>query len=120
MAETEATAAQGTTSEAFEQWAADPSRWKEPDGVLTGGDAAAYGRQVLESAGVDVGAIERSAGRPRIGRDTAPKGSRSPRVNTAISAQADEGLQQLVRVRGRSKSDLVREAIDQYLLHETA
>lgn len=120
MAQTDATDSQETTNEAFERWADDPTRWKQPEGVLTGEAAAAYGRQVLQDAGVDVEAIERSAGRPRIGGDAAPKGIRSPRVNTAISTQADEGLQQLVKARGRSRSALVREAIDQYLLHETA
>ena len=101
--------------EALARWAEDPSAWGEPADVLTGDAAAAFGRSLLESAGVDVEAVERSVGRPRVGGSHAPKGVRSPRVNVAISDKTDELLHQLGRRRGVSRSDLVREALDTYL-----
>jgi hypothetical protein len=101
--------------EALARWAEDPSAWGDPAEVLTGEAAAAYGRGLLESAGIDVAAVERSVGRPRIGGAHAPKGVRSPRVNVAISDQTDELLDQLGKRRGVSRSVLVREALDTYL-----
>lgn len=101
---------------ALAKWAEDPARWAAPKGVLRGADAAAYGRGVLKAAGVDIAAVERAVGRPRVGpRDSAPKGVRSPRVNVSISLTQDQLLDQLARDRGRSRSDLVREALDTYL-----
>jgi Ribbon-helix-helix protein, copG family len=103
---------------ALAKWAEDPTTWNTPEGVLRGDAAAAYGRSVLEAAGVDVVSVERAAGRPRVGRrDSAPKGIRSPRVNVSISQTQDQLLDQLVRDRGRSRSELVREALDTYLSH---
>ena len=49
-------------------FAADPDAWGEPQGRVTGTDAAAHGRALLEAAGIDVAAVERSVGRPRLGR----------------------------------------------------
>jgi hypothetical protein len=103
---------------ALAKWAEDPTTWSAPEGVLRGDAAAAYGRSVLEAAGVDVAAVERAAGRPRVGRrDSAPKGIRSPRVNVSISQTQDQLLDQLARDRGQSRSELVREALDTYLTH---
>lgn len=101
--------------EALARWAENPFAWGDPAEVLEGDDAATFGRGVLEAAGVDVGAIERSVGRPRVGGSTGPKGVRSPRVNVAISDTADQLLNQLGRRRGMSRSELVREALDSYL-----
>lgn len=50
-------------------------------------------------------------------RDSAPKGVRSPRVNVSISLTQDQLLDQLAHDRGRSRSELVREALDAYLSH---
>ncbi len=103
---------------ALATWAEDPATWTEPKGVLRGDAAAAYGRSVLEAAGVDLAAVERAAGRPRVGRrDSAPKGVRSPRVHVAISLTQDQLLDQLAHDRGQSRSELVREALDTYLSH---
>lgn len=100
------------------KWAEDPATWTAPKGVLRGDEAAAYGRGVLEAAGVDVAAVERAVGRPRVGRhESAPKGVRSPRVTVAISLTQDQLLDQLAHARGRSRSELVREALDNYLSH---
>jgi hypothetical protein len=98
-------------------WAEDPATWTAPKGVVRGDEAAAYGRGVLEAAGVDIAAVERAVGR-RVGRhESAPQGVRSPRVNVAISLTQDRLLDQLAQARGRSRSDLVREALDHYLSH---
>jgi hypothetical protein len=101
---------------ALAKWAEDPTKWTAPERVLRGDAAAAYGRSVLEAAGVDIAAVERAVGRPRVGRlDKAPKGSRSPRVNVSISLTQDQLLDKLVHDQGRSRSELVREALDTYL-----
>jgi hypothetical protein len=103
---------------ALATWAQDPTAWSAPQGVLRGQAAAAYGRGVLEAAGVDLAAVERAVGRPRVGRrDSAPKGVRSPRVNVAISLTQDQLLDQLAHDSGRSRSELVREALDTFLSH---
>ncbi|PZS30875.1 MAG: hypothetical protein DLM58_12915 [Pseudonocardiales bacterium] len=103
---------------ALAKWAEDPTTWSAPRGVLRGDGAVAYGRSLLEAAGVDIAAVERAAGRPRVGpRDSAPKGVRSPRVNVSISLTQDQLLDQLAHAHGRTRSDLVREALDTYLSH---
>jgi hypothetical protein len=103
---------------ALAKWAEDPATWTAPKGVLRGDAAAAYGRSVLEDAGVDIAAVDRAAGRPRVGRlESAAKGVRSPRVNVSISQTQNQLLDQLALDRGRSRSELVREAIDSYLSH---
>ncbi|GMA37782.1 hypothetical protein [Demequina litorisediminis] len=99
---------------ALDAFAADPTKWGQSRGTLTGADAAAHGRALLESAGVDVEAIERSAGRPRLDRATNKPGQRSPRVNVAVTDAQDRALARLVGP-GRKKSDIVRDAIDEYL-----
>jgi hypothetical protein len=103
------------SDEDLAQWAADPAQWKDPVQVLTGDDAAAYGRGLLTDAGIDVDAVDRTVGRPRVGGDKAIPGVRSPRVNVAISATANDQLHHLEQQRGVSRSELVREAIDYYL-----
>ena len=107
-----------TDDRALADWAEDPTTWKAPTGVLSGDDAAEYGGRVIEAAGVDLAAVDRAVGRPRVGRhEHAPKGVRSPRVNVAITLTQDQQLAQLAQARGRSRSELVREAIDIYLSH---
>lgn len=92
-------------------------RWAEYP-LLRGNAAAAYGRGVLEAAGVDVAAVERAVGGPTSRRpDSMPSGVRSPRVNGSISMTQHQLLDQLARDRGRSRSDVVREALDTYLSH---
>ena len=86
----------------------------KPRRVRRGNDAAAAGRALLEAAGVDVEQVERNVGgRPRLGGG--PKGTRSPRLNVAISEDLDLLLDELERQRGVSRSTLVREALDRYL-----
>jgi hypothetical protein len=103
------------TDKDLAKWAENPTTWTAPQGVLNGAAAAAHGRSVLEAAGVDLAAVERAVGRPRVGRrESAPKGVRSPRVNVAISITQDQLLAQLAKDRGQSVSELVREALDTY------
>ena len=56
-----------THDEDLQAFASDPTQWGEPEEVLTGESAAAHGRSVLESAGVDVDELDRRMGRPRLG-----------------------------------------------------
>lgn len=65
--------------EELSRWARDPFVWGQPQETLTGDAAAAYGRSLLEGAGVDIAAVEgrheqvdrqlgrRCAGLPREG-----------------------------------------------------
>lgn len=94
-------------------FAADPSAWGDPKRVLTGRDAARCGRSVLEAAGVDVAAVERAVGRPRLGGGTGVKGVRSPRLNVTISAEQAAELQRR-EGPGTTRSDIVRAALDAY------
>ena len=71
---------------ALAEWAEDPTTWTAPEGVLRGDAAAAYGRSVLETAGVDIAVVERAAGRPRVG----PGANLSARHWTPISATQSE------------------------------
>ena len=79
-----------------------------------GADAAAHGRALLEAAGVDVAAVERRVGRPRIGGKTGRKGERSARVNVAVT-DAQAAIIDRLAGQGRTRSDIVREALDEYL-----
>lgn len=96
------------------EFAAAPQAWRQPQGRLVGAAAAAHGRATLEAAGVDVDAVERRVGRPRIGAGSRSKGERSARVNVAITDTQEAIINQLAR-EGRTRSDIVREALDQYL-----
>ncbi len=97
------------------KWAEDPSRWGEPSGTLRGAEAAAVARKMLEDAGLDVAALERRVGRPRLGERPAARGTRSPRVNVAVPAETHEALSQAARQRHVRPSVIVREALDAYL-----
>lgn len=96
------------------EFAATPEAWGEPQGRLTGAEAAAHGRALLEDAGVDVAAVERRVGRPRVGGNPGPKGQRSVRVNVAVTDAQAAIIDQLTG-EGRTRSDIVREALDEYL-----
>ncbi len=96
------------------RFAACSDAWGEPEGIRTGADAAAHGRALLEDAGVDVTAVERRVGRPRIGGKTGRKGERSARVNVAVT-DAQAAIIDRLTGQGRTRSDIVREALDEYL-----
>ena len=101
--------------EELSRWARDPFVWGRPQETLTGEAAAAYGRSLLEGAGVDIVAVERAVGRPRVGGGSGLRGSRSPRLNVAISDAQAALLEEAERRSGASRSQLVREALDLYL-----
>jgi len=83
--------------------------------ALPAAAAAAAGSAILETAHVDIDAIERVVGgRPRLD-PAAPRGSRSPRVNVAIPETMDEVLKGKAKARGVRTSVLVREALARYL-----
>ena len=102
--------------EALSTWANegefDPAQFRGE--ALRGAEAAAAGRAMLAAAGVDVDQIDRTAGRPRLD-PTAPKGTRSPRVNVAIPETLDARLKSLARTRGVKTSVIVREALDAFI-----
>ncbi len=95
-------------------FAAQPDAWGEPQGRTTGAAAAAHGRALLEAAGVDIAGVERRVGRPRIGGKAGRKGERSARVNVAVT-DAQAAIIDRLAVQGRTRSDVVREALDEYL-----
>lgn len=99
--------------EALEAFAADPSKWGEPESVLTGAEAAAAARADLETAGLDVKAFERRMGRPRLG--PGQEGTRSPRAATSLSPELEERLDAVSAKTGKSRSQLMREALEHYL-----
>lgn len=74
----------------------------------------AHSRALLEAAGVDVEAVERRVGRPRIGGKAGRKGERSARVNVAVT-DAQVAIIDRLAGDGRTRSDIVREALDEYL-----
>jgi len=96
------------------RFAAEPESWGGPQGRLTGADAADHGRALLEAAGVDVAAVEHRVGRPRIGGKAGRKGERSARVNVAVT-DAQAAIIDRLAGQGRTRSDIVREALDEYL-----
>ena len=96
------------------RFAVEPGTWGEPQGRLTGAAAAAHGRALLEAGGVDVAAVERRVGRPRIGGTAGRKGERSARVNVAVT-DAQAAIIDRLANQGRTRSDIVREALDEYL-----
>ena len=96
------------------RFAAEPESWGESQGRLTGADAADHGRALLEAAGVDVAAVEHRVGRPRIGGKAGRKGERSARVNVAVT-DAQAAIIDRLAGQGRTRSDIVREALDEYL-----
>jgi len=96
------------------RFAASPEGWGEAQGVRTAADAAVHGRAVLEAAGVDVEAVERRVGRPRIDGKAGRKGERSARLNFAVT-DAQAALIDRLAGSGRTRSDIVREALDEYL-----
>lgn len=100
------------TEDSLVEWAENAEL--KPRRARQGKDAAAAGRALLKAAGVDVEQVERNVGgRPRLGEGQ--KGTRSPRLNVAISENLDLLLDALEKERGVSRSSLVREALDHYL-----
>lgn len=100
---------------ALADWAQDGMT--RPRKSLRGADAAAYGRQLLTDAGVDVDAVHERAwrGRPPVGGERLAPGARSPRINVSIATTTAIQLEQLEAHTGRSRSDIVRSALEQYL-----
>ena len=107
------------TEQEYEDLAA---RLTDPDYVLTSGgqvktgaDAAAEGRAFMVreyGSAAELDKVLRQAGRPRIGQ--APKGA-SPTVRARISDADYAAVKRLEEVTGRTQSDLVREAVHQFL-----
>jgi hypothetical protein len=89
-----------------------------PTRTLRGADAAASGRAALEAAGVDLDALEAriaKGGRPRLDGYLPGVGERAPRVNVSIPSTIEELLNERAAATGRSRSEVVREALAAYL-----
>ncbi|MBT1608486.1 ribbon-helix-helix domain-containing protein [Curtobacterium flaccumfaciens pv. betae] len=80
-----------------------------------GADAAAIGQQLLlEALGTDA-AVSKAIGRPRLD-GAAPDGEHSPTIRVRVPQDRKERLEQLRIAQHRKyASDLVRDAIDEYL-----
>ena len=87
--------------------------WAEHDRAIAAGDAtilrgeaaAEFGRKMLERAGV---------GRPRLDPTEAVTG-RSPRRQVRLPQALSDGVDQLAAAQGRAASEVMREAIADYL-----
>ncbi|ACZ20499.1 Ribbon-helix-helix protein, copG family [Sanguibacter keddieii DSM 10542] len=102
------------TDRQLAQWA--ESGLTKPRRAVTGPQAGAEARAMLETAGVDVAAVERRVGRPRLdGSPPKPHGQRSPRVNVAVSDQTNQAIESARLKLGVSRSDFVRKALDSYI-----
>lgn len=102
------------TDRQLAQWA--ESGVTTPRRAVTGPQASAEARAMLEAAGLDVAAVERRVGRPRLdGQPPRPHGQRSPRINVAVSDQTNQAIEEVRAKLGLSRSDLVRKALDAYL-----
>lgn len=81
-------------------------------------DGALSARAMEGGAGrampADVDQADRAVGRPRLD-PSAPKGTRSPKLNVAIPEALDVRLKALARTRGVRTSVIVREALDAYI-----
>lgn len=103
-----------TTDRELAQWA--EVGITKPRRAVTGQQAAEEARAMLAAAGVDIAAVERRVGRPRLdGTPPSARGHRSPRVNVAVSETTDAAIEARRLELGVSRSDLVRQAIDLYL-----
>jgi len=98
-------------------WVADPATTVDPSTVHTGEASRMAARQMLVEAGVDVEVVERRGGRPRVGDGAGHPGRRSPRLNVAVSAEVHDLVTRAAAARGggTTRSDIVREALDEYL-----
>jgi hypothetical protein len=78
---------------------------------LTAAEAVESNRAMLEAAGIDTVALERRVGRPRVdpAEETVSITFRAPRTT-------DKAIKQLAKKTGRERSDLLREAVSEYVL----
>lgn len=90
-------------------------------GVLRHGDSArgeqasSIGEQMLRDALGSEEAVTRAVGRPRVGGGV-PTGEHSPTIRVRVEQDRKERLERLrIAQQRRSASDLVRDAIDEYL-----
>lgn len=80
-----------------------------------GADAAAIGQQMLLEALGSSAEVAKAVGRPRLG-GTQPDGEHSPTIRVRVQQDRKDRLERLRRVQHRKyASDLVRDAIDEYL-----
>jgi hypothetical protein len=84
-------------------------------GALSGDQALAAGRALMEAAGVDVDAVGRSrVGRPSLSTNAAP-GTTAPMWHVRAPADLNSAARALAKAQGRDLSALVREAVDTYV-----
>lgn len=97
----------------IERLHADGTRLDTSTPALRGADAAAAGRSFLEREYGSAEAVDAvlRVGRPRVGTEQ----GESPIARTRITAEDDRLLNFLVVQTKRTRSDIVRTAIHQYL-----
>ena len=99
-----------------EQRDAEMAAWAKagdfhPRTHLTGAEARAETEALLTAAGVDLAALERRVGRPRVdpSDETVSITFRAPRT-------VDVAVRNLAKREGRDRSDLLRDALSEYIL----
>ncbi|MFD4368668.1 ribbon-helix-helix protein, CopG family [Rhodococcus sp. NPDC058521] len=100
-----------TDYDELSQWAErDMTLPMESDAAERGDDAAAAGRALLERVGV---------GRPSLARDAGISGA-SPKRQVRLPRPLSNKLDELAERQDRKPSELMREAVEEYVQKHTA
>lgn len=105
------------------EWAEDLTAFGPGTRLTSGSDAAASGRAMLEKALGGAEAVERAVrGRPVLSSTTAPhaRGYKSPQRTFRLPRDLDEKLTLLSARQGRRQSDVVRDALAEYIERNSA
>lgn len=105
------------------EWAEDLSAFGTEAHLTSDADAAASGRAMLENALGGPEGVERAVrGRPVLSSRTAPhaRGYRSPQRTFRLPHDLDEKLTLLSAKQGRRQSDVVRDALAEYIQRNSA
>ena len=105
------------------EWAEDLTAFGHGARLTSGADAAASGRAMLETALGGPEAVERALrGRPVLSSTTAPhvRGYKSPQRTFRLPRDLDEKLTLLSAKQGRRQSDVVRDALAEYIERNSA
>ena len=107
----------------LDKWAEHLTAFGTEARLTSGADAAASGRAMLEKALGGPEGVERAVrGRPVLSSRTAPhaRGYRSPQRTFRLPHDLDEKLTLLSAKQGHRQSDVVRDALAQYIERNSA
>lgn len=105
------------------EWAENLSAFAPGTRLTDGTDAAASGRAMLEKALGGPDAVERAVrGRPALSNTTMPRarGYKSPQRTFRLPHELDEKLSLLSVKQGRRQSEVVRDALAEYIARNSA